>query len=52
MPSYGLVDPTRAADETNTYVFDVWDPEVVVAAANATYTAQWTVSPIVYYTIT
>lgn len=34
-------DPTRAADETYTYVFTGWDREVAVCAGDAIYTATY-----------
>ena len=41
-------DPTRAADERNTYAFAGWDKGVVNCAGNATYTATYAATLIDY----
>ena len=38
-------DPKRAADETYTYAFAGWTPEVVPVAGDAAYTATYTATP-------
>ena len=40
-PSYGENNPTKA-----NYTFNGWDPAVVAAEANATYTATWTANGV------
>ena len=40
-------DPEREADDTNVYAFNGWTPTVVAATADASYTAQWTTTPVV-----
>ena len=40
-PSYGQNDPVKADDDRYTYKFIGWDPEVVEATEDATYTAQF-----------
>ena len=51
MPSFkGSTD--KAPDENYRYTFTSWDPEVVVAEEDATYTAQYSASARVFYTIT
>lgn len=51
MPSFK--DSTdKAPDENYRYTFTSWDPEVVVAEEDATYTAQYSASARVFYTIT
>ena len=44
-PTYDGETPTRASDSLYDYTFDCWDPEVVAAAADATYTATYTAVP-------
>ena len=41
-PVYGEEDPTKPASGGVTYTFAGWDPEVVPADGNATYTATYT----------
>ena len=51
MPSFkGSTDKTP--DENYRYTFTSWDPEVVVAEEDATYTAQYSATARVFYTIT
>ena len=51
MPSFkGSTD--KAPDENYRYTFIGWSPEVVVAEEDATYTAQYSATARVFYTIT
>ena len=51
MPSFkGSTD--KAPDENNRYTFTGWSPEVVVAEEDATYTAQYSATARVFYTVT
>ena len=51
MPSFkGSTD--KAPDENYRYTFVGWNPEVVVAEEDATYTAQYSATARVFYTIT
>lgn len=51
MPSFkGSTD--KAPDENYRYTFTSWDPEVVVAEEDVTYTAQYSATARVFYTIT
>ena len=51
MPSFkGSTD--KAPDENYRYTFTGWSPEVVVAEEDATYTAQYSPTARVFYTIT
>ena len=51
MPSFkGSTD--KAPDENYRYTFAGWSPEVVVAEEDATYTAQYSATARVFYTIT
>lgn len=51
MPSFkGGTD--KAPDENYRYTFTGWSPEVVVAEEDATYTAQYSATARVFYTIT
>lgn len=51
MPSFkGSTD--KAPDENYRYTFTGWNPEVVVAEEDATYTAQYAATARVFYTIT
>ena len=51
MPSFkGSTD--RAPDDGYRYTFTGWSPEVVVAEEDATYTAQYSATARVFYTIT
>ena len=51
MPSFkGSAD--KAPDDNYRYTFTGWSPEVVVAEEDATYTAQYSATARVFYTIT
>ena len=51
MPSFkGSTD--KAPDENYRYTFTGWSPEVVVVEGDATYTAQYSATARVFYTIT
>ena len=51
MPSFkGSTD--KAPDENYRYTFTGWSPEIVVAGADATYTAQYSATARVFYTVT
>ena len=51
MPSFKS-STDKAPDENYRYTFTGWSPEVVVAEEDATYTAQYSASARVFYTIT
>ena len=40
-PSYPLANPTRVNDESYSYTFKGWSPEITVASKNTTYVAQY-----------
>ena len=51
MPSFkGSTD--KAPDENYRYTFTGWDPEVVIAEEDAIYTAQYSATARVFYTVT
>ena len=51
MPSFkGSTD--KAPDDSYRYTFTGWSPEVVVAEEDATYTAQYSATARVFYTVT
>ena len=58
MPSYTGATPTKPEDETYTYEFIGWNPEIVAAYSDADYTAQFRATEKIiipdttYYTIT
>ena len=45
IPQYTGATPIRPDDEKYTYVFDGWTPAIVVATADATYTATYQSEP-------
>ena len=45
LPEYTGATPIRPDDEQYTYVFDGWTPAIVVATADATYTATYQSEP-------
>lgn len=45
LPTYDGATPTKPEDSTFTYEWSGWDPAVVVATADATYTATYTSTP-------
>ena len=51
-PAYTDATPTREPDAQYRYTFKGWSPEVVVAEADATYTAQYSATARVFHTIT
>lgn len=51
MPSF-KESTDKAPDDNYRYTFTGWSPEVVVAEEDATYTAQYSASSRVFYTIT
>lgn len=51
MPSFKS-STDKAPDENYRYTFTGWNPEVVVAEEDATYTAQYSATARVFYTIT
>ena len=51
MPSFKS-STDKAPDENYRYTFTGWSPEVVVAEEDATYTAQYSATARVFYTIT
>ncbi len=51
MPSFeGSTD--KAPDDNNRYTFTGWSPEIVAAEEDATYTAQYSATARVFYTVT
>ena len=46
MPVYDGINPTHVADDTYTYEFSGWSPEVVICGGEATYIAQYNAIPI------
>ncbi len=44
-PVYDGTEPTKPADDTNTYTFTGWDPKLARAYDNATYTAKFDATP-------
>ena len=52
MPTYDGETPTKAPDEQYRYTFTGWSPEVAPAEEDITYTAQYSATERVFYTIT
>ena len=50
-PTYGGDTPTRPANETYTYTFKEWTPEIVKVTEDATYKAMYTAT-FIDYTVT
>ena len=48
MPSYPGSAPARAPNSVYSYTFAGWDPQVSAATADATYTAKYTTSYVMY----
>ena len=48
VPSYGGSAPERPSDSHYSYTFSGWEPAPVAAVADATYTAAYESSPMVY----
>ncbi len=52
LPTYDGVTPQKPNDDNYTYSFDGWNPEVKVAISDQTYTAKFSSSSKITYTIT
>nr|MCR5108272.1 InlB B-repeat-containing protein [Lachnospiraceae bacterium] len=48
IPEYNGKEPTREADEQNTYYFAGWDKEITEITEDTTYTAKYSTTPVKY----
>ena len=48
IPQYSKSNPTRDKDDNYTYTFSGWNPIIVKAIEDATYTAQYNKTPLPY----
>ena len=52
MPSFDGTEPTKAADAQYRYTFKGWDSAIAEVTGDVTYTAQYSATERVFYTIT
>ena len=52
MPSFDGTEPTKEADAQYRYTFKGWDTEIAEVTGDVTYTAQYSATARVFYTIT